>query len=81
MQTPEFRRAVQDLLALAQHSATSVMCAEAVWWQCHRQLLADAVLAHGVPVGHILGVVEAKAHRMSKFARITGSEVSYPGLL
>jgi uncharacterized protein (DUF488 family) len=81
MQTPEFRSGVLDLLAFAQLGATAVMCAEAVWWQCHRQLLADAVLAHGVPVRHILGQGESKAHRMSEFARITGYEVSYPGLL
>ena len=81
METPEFRQGVQDLLVLAQHGVTVVMCAEAVWWQCHRQLLADAVLAHGVPVRHILGTSEPKAHRMSEFARISGSEVSYPGLL
>ena len=74
MQTPEFRSGVLDLLAFAQLGATAVMCAEAVWWQCHRQLLADAVLAHGVPVRHILGQGEAKAHRMSEFARIIGSE-------
>jgi len=81
MQTPEFEPGVQDLLAFSQDGATAVMCAEAVWWQCHRRLLADALLARHVPVFHILGASEPKAHQMSEFAQITGSGVSYPGLL
>jgi uncharacterized protein (DUF488 family) len=81
MQTPEFQQGVQDLLDFSHHGATAVMCAEAVWWQCHRRLLADALLALHVPVLHILGTNEPKPHQMSEFARITGSAVSYPGLL
>ena len=81
MQTAEFQQGVQDLLAFSQHDATAVMCAEAVWWRCHRKLLADALVARHVPVFHILGTNEPKAHQMSEFARITGSAVSYPGLL
>jgi uncharacterized protein (DUF488 family) len=81
METEEFRRGVDNLLEFAGRSRTVLMCAEAVWWQCHRQLLADALLARGVPVCHILPGGEAKPHRMSEFAKLTGEGLRYPGLL
>ncbi|HEX5474530.1 MAG TPA: DUF488 domain-containing protein [Vicinamibacterales bacterium] len=81
MQTPAFARGVDDFLAFAGHAPAAVMCAEAVWWQCHRQLLADALLARGVPVCHILSAAEAKPHRLSEFARVERGGVTYPGLL
>jgi uncharacterized protein (DUF488 family) len=81
MQTEEFGRGLSDLLAFARDGTTAAMCAEAVWWECHRRLLADALLAHGVPVRHILPNGDAKAHRMSEFGQMCGSAVSYPGLL
>ena len=81
MQTPAFRAGLDELVAFAAETPTTVMCAEAVWWQCHRQLLADALLAHGVPVLHVLDSKEPKPHRLSDFARLDGDRVSYPGLL
>jgi uncharacterized protein (DUF488 family) len=81
MQTAEFCAGVEALLAFAADSRTTAMCAEALWWQCHRQLLADALLARGVPVRHILGTVDAKPHHLSEFARLENGRVTYPGLL
>ena len=81
MQTAEFCAGVEALLAFASDSRTTVMCAEALWWQCHRQLLADALLARGVPVCHILGTGDAKLHHLSDFARLENGRVTYPGLL
>jgi uncharacterized protein (DUF488 family) len=81
MQTDDFRRGLEDLLGFAQSGRTVVMCAEAVWWQCHRQLLADALLAQDVPVRHILEIAEAKPHRLSDFAKVSGRTVTYPGLV
>ena len=81
MQTPAFEAGLRELLAFAAAAPTAVMCAEAVWWQCHRQLLSDALLAVDVPVRHILDSKEAKPHRLSDFARIRAGKVSYPGLL
>jgi uncharacterized protein (DUF488 family) len=54
------------------------MCAEAVPWRCHRSLLADALLARGVRVAHILGPGPAQPHRLTPFARLTAGRVSYP---
>ena len=81
MQTPEFEAGLRELVAFAAVAPTAVMCAEAVWWQCHRQLLSDALLAVDVPVKHILDSKEAKPHRLSDFARVDAGKVSYPGLL
>jgi uncharacterized protein (DUF488 family) len=81
MQTQEFCAGLEALLAFAAIGRTTVMCAEAVWWQCHRQLLADALLARGVPVYHILGVDTPKPHRLSEFARLENGRVIYPGVL
>jgi uncharacterized protein (DUF488 family) len=81
METEEFRRGVDNLLDFARAGRTAVMCAEALWWQCHRQLLSDALLARGVPVRHILSAGDAKPHRMSEFARVVDGRPTYPGLL
>jgi uncharacterized protein (DUF488 family) len=53
-ETEAFRTALADLLRLAREQRVAIMCAEAVWWRCHRRLIADHLLAAGVPVEHIL---------------------------
>jgi uncharacterized protein (DUF488 family) len=60
-ETAPFRGALEDLLRLAREKRVAIMCAEAVWWRCHRRLIADYLLAAGVPVEHILdrGKIEA----------------------
>ena len=71
METQAFERAVTDLVALAGGSAPlAVMCAEAVPWRCHRQLIADALVARGVAVGHILGAGDVRDHRLSPHAQV-----------
>ena len=81
MQTREFRDAVCLLEDFARAAPTTVMCAEAVWWQCHRRLLADALSVRGVSVRHILSLAPPKPHELSEFAREQAGEVIYPGLL
>ena len=54
------------------------MCAEAVPWRCHRSLLADALLARGVPVEHILSATRRGVHTLTPFARIKNNQVVYP---
>lgn len=66
MGSPEFRRALADLEGAARHAPTVIMCAEAVWWRCHRRLIADALVAQGWPVEH-LGDDQA-VHRLTEFA-------------
>ena len=55
MRQPPFRAALERVLAEAAACTTAVMCSEAVWWRCHRRLIADAtLLLHGVPVRHLM---------------------------
>ena len=51
-----FRRGLDELIALARDHRTAIMCAEAVWWRCHRRIVADYLLVAGLAVHHILGV-------------------------
>jgi uncharacterized protein (DUF488 family) len=81
METPEFDAAVDDLMGWGSGAPTAVMCAEAMWWQCHRRLLADALAARGVEVRHIMSAASAPPHEITEFARIEGERVSYPGLI
>jgi uncharacterized protein (DUF488 family) len=53
---PTFRRGLDELIALARDHRTAIMCAEAVWWRCHRRIVADYLLVAGLAVHHILGV-------------------------
>ena len=53
--TPAFRAGLEQLCALAHGERCAIMCAEAVWWRCHRRLIADYLLARGVAVTHIMG--------------------------
>jgi uncharacterized protein (DUF488 family) len=82
MQTPEFSSAVDELLDFADGGRLVVMCAEAVWWKCHRMLLSDALVAKHIDVGHILDVASLQPHRLTPFARIgDAGQLAYPGLL
>ncbi len=82
MQTAEFESAIDELMGLANGPLkTVIMCAEAVPWQCHRSLVADALVSHGVEVLHIIDKRLAGPHAMTSFARVYGERVTYPGLL
>jgi uncharacterized protein (DUF488 family) len=81
MQTEAFSQGIVALLAFAAGRQTTVMCAEAVWWQCHRRLLADALIVRHVPVRHILPSGALKPHELSEFAARAEVGVIYPGLL
>jgi uncharacterized protein (DUF488 family) len=81
MQTPAFAQDLEALLTFGGHRRVAVMCAEAKWWQCHRQLIADALSARGIDVRHILSPATATPHVLTSFARVAGSSVSYPALV
>lgn len=81
MQTAPFAAALDGLMTWAVVGSTAVMCAEAVWWQCHRQLIADALKVRGVDVRHIMSATAAPAHAITAFARVDGDRVTYPGLV
>ena len=85
MMSPEFVAAVDELLAFGEPRRVAVMCAEAVWWQCHRMLLSDALVVRDVDVHHIMsqrGASAVQPHRLTPFAQIrSDGHVWYPGLV
>ena len=62
-QTPAFREGLRELLDMASQETCAIMCAEAVWWRCHRRIVTDHVLAHGVPVVTYSREARASRHR------------------
>jgi uncharacterized protein (DUF488 family) len=81
MSTTEFRAGIAALEELAQRSPTAFMCAERLWWSCHRRLISDYLLVRGWDVVHLLDVGEQHRHALTEFARIDGDELTYPSLL
>ena len=79
MQTPEFQAALRTLIDEAEAAPTAIMCAEALPWKCHRSLIADALLARGISVLDILDPTKAAPYALTPFARVNGTEVTYPG--
>jgi uncharacterized protein (DUF488 family) len=79
MATDEFRAAIDKLLSLAEQQHVSIMCAEAVPWRCHRNLVADDLTRRGIEVMHIIGAGAAKVHAINPHARIEGDHLVYPG--
>jgi uncharacterized protein (DUF488 family) len=78
METEQFQRGIERLLeAAAETGPTAIMCAEAVWWRCHRSLIADYLKARGVEVLHILGANKVDPHPYTPAARIVKGELSY----
>jgi uncharacterized protein (DUF488 family) len=79
--TPEFTAALDGVLAEAAGTAVAVLCSEYLWWRCHRRLIADvAVLAHGVPVTHVLPDGRPATHRTAEGARLGADGlVRWPG--
>jgi hypothetical protein len=67
--TPPFRDALDDLIARARRSTCAIMCAEAVWWRCHRRIITDYLLVAGVRVRHIMTARHADDATMTPFAR------------
>lgn len=77
MMTTEFREGIARLLLLAGRGRTAVMCAEALWWQCHRGLIADHLKAAGHEVVHIMGPGKTEAHPFTSAARMVDGALSY----
>ncbi len=78
MLTPEFEENLLSLIELALHERLVLMCAETVPWRCHRSLIADALTARGIKVEHIVSGASLKDHRITPFARVEGTRITYP---
>ena len=78
IETEQFQEGIERLLDVAAEAGpTAIMCAEAVWWRCHRSLIADYLKARGVEVLHVLGVNKVEPHPYTSAARIVNGKLSY----
>ncbi|MCC6474762.1 MAG: DUF488 domain-containing protein [Burkholderiales bacterium] len=73
----EFAAGLFELLMVARGLRTAVMCAEILWWRCHRRLIADVLVSLGARVIHILDAKNAQAHRLTAPARLVQGRLSY----
>ncbi len=78
MSTDEFAGGLNELVSIATERRAAVMCAEALWWRCHRRLLSDALVVHGLEVLHIDTRGQAEPHRLTTSAVVAGTEIAYP---
>lgn len=78
MMTSEFENALEQLIEMSTRKQLSVMCAEAVYWRCHRMLLSDALTVRAIEVRHILNATRAEPHKLTKFAKVERTKILYP---
>jgi uncharacterized protein (DUF488 family) len=77
MSSAEFERGLVQLQEIASKAPTAVMCSEAVWWRCHRSMIADALCVRGIEVVHIVDAKHSMVHPMTAPARIVRGELTY----
>ena len=77
METEEFRTAVDRLIETSRERVTAVMCAESLWWRCHRRMLSDGLTARGVAVLHIMERGRLQPHTLTNAARVEDDRVIY----
>jgi uncharacterized protein (DUF488 family) len=78
MQTPEFAETLATLIEQATREQLALMCAEAVPWRCHRSLIADALVVRGIRVAEIINASRVQVHKLTPFAKVDGSVITYP---
>ncbi|HTL17226.1 MAG TPA: DUF488 domain-containing protein [Patescibacteria group bacterium] len=77
MAGPEFKSGIERLVALGLRKRVAIMCAEVLWWRCHRALISDFLKAAGYTVVHVLGANKTQEHPFTSAARIIGGKLSY----
>jgi uncharacterized protein (DUF488 family) len=77
MSSTEFAQGLAELLEVSYKARTAIMCSEALWWRCHRSMIADALCVRGIKVVHILDAKHSVVHPMTSPARIVGGVLSY----
>jgi uncharacterized protein (DUF488 family) len=77
METAEFQDGLRELMAFASVRRVAIMCAEAVWWRCHRSMVSDALMADGWQVRHIMSDGSVRPHRYTAPARLVDGRLTY----
>jgi uncharacterized protein (DUF488 family) len=78
MGSEAFEDALEALIGMSRQKRVAIMCAEAVPWRCHRSLVADALSVRGVPVIEILSESSYRMHKLTPFAQVEGTRITYP---
>jgi uncharacterized protein (DUF488 family) len=78
MQTSEFAENLVALIKQATREQLALMCAEVVPWRCHRSLIADALVVHGIRAAEIINATSVQEHTLTPFARVDGTVITYP---
>ncbi len=78
MQTKEFIDSLLKIVALARENCLAIMCAEALPWRCHRSLISDALVVRHVKVLHIISATDTITHKVTEFAHVEGTKITYP---
>lgn len=78
MASETFREALLSLEELARSQRTAIMCSEALPWQCHRRLIADALIVRGWRVRDIMSPTQTKDRELTDFAEVEGERITYP---
>lgn len=81
METEGFQTGISKLLKLATQQRTAIMCAEALWWRCHRSLISDYLKVKGNEIIHIIGDGKSETHPFTSAATVVKGELSYRGML
>jgi uncharacterized protein (DUF488 family) len=76
--SPEFAAALDELLELSSERRCAIMCAEAVWWRCHRRIIADYLLARGRTVLHLMGDGRVTPAQLTPGAKVEHGSIVYP---
>src|SRR3546814_12827115 len=74
----DFRRGLDALIALGRERRVAMMCSEAVWWRCHRRIVADYLLMGGETVYHLMGTGKVETAKMTPAARVADGALTYP---
>jgi len=77
METPAFLAAIGELSTMALNKSTAIMCSEAVWWRCHRAMIADYLKAKGWQVCHIMGTSKTTSHPYTSVAVVNNGHLTY----
>jgi uncharacterized protein (DUF488 family) len=78
MQSDDFKKNLKRLINRSKRKRLVLMCAEAVPWRCHRSLISDALIAHGLPVEEIFTQTTHRPHKLTPFAKVRKGNVTYP---
>jgi len=79
METDYFRKGIEELIEIAEQRRTAVMCAESVWWKCHRSMISDYLKLNGWSVMHIIDKMKEDEHPYTQVAKNINGELDYSG--